>query len=125
MATDLDIATGDDLPTVEMLAGDSRTLAFQVVDASGNGVDITDATVTWGLFAREYLDADADAELTGSDSAVEIVTDDRVDTTNGEFEVRLAPGATDGIWGVWYHRPEVEQAGGSVASWRGSLIIES
>jgi len=125
MATDLDIATGDDLPTVEMLAGDSRTLAFQVVDADGTGVDISGATVTWGLFAREYLDDPADAELTGGDSGVEIVTDARVETTNGEFEVRLAPGATEDIWGRYYHRPEVEQQDGSVASWRGPLIIES
>jgi hypothetical protein len=54
---------------------------------------------------------------------VEIVTDNRVDSEAGEFELRLDPAATEDLWGVYYHRPEVEQSGGSTASWRGEVIV--
>lgn len=113
-----------ELPTIEdALAGDSRTLAFQVVDADGNGVDITAATVSWALFEREYQSDASDAVIDESDSEVSVVTDDGVDPTLGEFEVRLDPGATDALWGEFYHRPKVTQADGSVVSWRGELIL--
>jgi len=113
-----------ELPTIEdALAGDSRTLAFRVVDADGSGVDITPATVGWALFEREYQSESADAVIDESDSEVSVVTSGSVDPTLGEFEVRLDPGATDAVWGEFYHRPEVEQADGSVVSWRGELIL--
>lgn len=121
MATDLSIHDYD-LPTIEdYLAGDSRTLAFEVVNADGDAVDITDADVTWALYARAYQDSDP--LLDGDDGGVEIVTDDRVDTEAGEFEVRLDPEATEDHWGSFWHRPEVEQANGSTASWRGKLVL--
>lgn len=123
MSTDLSIRAFD-LPAVdEWLAGDSRTLAFQVVDGNGDPVDITDATVTWGLFERPYHTDPADAVLTGDDSGVVIVTDSRVDTTAGEFEVRLDPSATADLWGEFTHRPQVEQTDGSVASWLGDVTL--
>jgi len=113
-----------ELPRIEdALAGDSRTLAFQVVDADGNGVDITPATVAWALFEREYQSDASDAVIDESDSAVSVVTDDGVDPTLGEFEVRLDPGATDALWGEFYHRPILDQADGSSVSWRGPLIL--
>jgi hypothetical protein len=113
-----------ELPRIEdALAGDSRTLAFQVVDADGNGVDITPATVAWALFEREYQSDVSDAVIDESDSEVSVVTSGGVDPTLGEFEVQLSPGATDAIWGEFYHRPEVTQADGSVVSWRGELIL--
>lgn len=123
MSTDLSIRAFDLPPVEEWIAGDSRTLAFQVVDGAGTAVDITDATVSWALFDRPYHRADAEAVLTGDDSAVEVVTDSRVDTTNGEFEVRLDPAATADRWGSFTHRPEVEQPDGSVASWIGDVTL--
>lgn len=112
------------LPDIDdAFSGDSRTLSFQVTDGNGDGVDISNATVTWGLWDREYLDDDADAELTQADSGVEVVTDNRVDTSIGQFEIRLDPQATEDLWGDFYHRPAVEQSDGSVASWRGVLTI--
>ena len=42
-----------ELPAIEdAFAGDSRTLAFQVVDADGSGVDISGATVLGVLSLR-------------------------------------------------------------------------
>ena len=112
------------LPTVdEWLSGDDRALVFQVVDAEGNPVDISNATVAWALYTRPYTNDPADAVLTGDDSGVELVTDSRVDSANGEWEVRVDGAATDDIYGEYWHRPSVEQADGSEASWRGRVVL--
>jgi len=109
----------------EWLAGDNRVLAFQVVDAAGAGVDISGATVTWSLFGREYQSDPADAVLSDSDSGVEVVTDNRVDTSVGEFEVRIDGEATDDLWGEYHQRPRVEQTDGTEASWRGEVVLSA
>jgi hypothetical protein len=113
-----------ELPDIEeWLAGDDRTLAFQVVDADGNGIDIGSATVSWSLFEREYQTDSGDAVISGSDSDVELVTDSRVDTSIGEWEVRVDGEATDDLYGEYWHRPEVEMSDGTVAKWKGTAII--
>jgi hypothetical protein len=112
------------LPAIdEWLAGDDRTLAFQVSDDSGTGIDISEATVAWHLFDRPYVSDPAEAVIGGDDDGVEIVTDSRVDTTVGEFEVRIAGDATSDLYGAFTHRPVVTQADGSRASWRGEAIL--
>jgi hypothetical protein len=113
-----------ELPDIdEWLSGDDRTLQFVVTDGDGDPVDISGGTVSWGLWDRAYQDDPADAVLTGDDSGVEIVTDSRVDTTAGEFEVRIDGGATADLYGDYHHRPAVEQTDGSRASWRGEATI--
>jgi len=114
-----------ELPEIEdWLAGDDRTLAFQVVDGDGNAVDISTATVSFGLFDREYEDDAADAVVSDGDSSVEVVTDSRVDTVDGEFVVHIDGEATeDDIYGEYYQRAVVEQSDGTLASWRGRVII--
>lgn len=112
------------LPDIdEWLAGDDRTLAFQVTDAAGNGVDISQATIEWGLFDRPYVSDPAAAVIDGGDTDVEIVTDSRVDTTVGEFEVRIASTATEDLYGTFSQRPVVTQADGSSASWIGAVTM--
>jgi len=122
-----DISVYDfELPDVDdWLAGDDRVLAFTVTDDQGNGIDISNATVTWLLAEREYIDDDADAVLTQDDSGVEIVTDNRVDTSNGEFEVRIDGSATEDQYGEFYQRPQVEQTDGTVATWRGEVVLSA
>jgi nitrogen fixation protein FixH len=113
-----------ELPAIEeWLSGDDRALAFQVVDADGDGVDISNATVEWRLFERPYHDEAADAVLTGSDSGVELVTDSRVDSTIGQWEVRVDADATEDLWGEYWHRPRVTQMDESTASWRGRIEL--
>ena len=113
-----------ELPDIdERLSGDDLELAFRVTDADGNGVDISDATVSWGMWERPYEDDSADAILSDADSGVETVTDSRVDTQNGEWEVRIDGEATDDIWGEYWHRPRVEQSDGTEASWRGRIEL--
>jgi hypothetical protein len=112
------------LPEVsEWLSGDDRTLVFQVVDGDGNPVDISTASVEWNLYERAYNDDPTNAVLSGTDSGVELVTDTRVDTTNGEWEVRIDGAATADLYGTYYHRPAVEQTDASSASWRGEITI--
>jgi hypothetical protein len=113
-----------ELPAIEeWISGDDRTLAFQVVDDTGAAVDISNATPDWRLYARPYHDDPADAVLTGDDSGVEIVTDSRVDTTNGEWEVWVDGDATGDRWGNYWHRPVVEQPDGTRASWKGKIVL--
>jgi hypothetical protein len=113
-----------ELPTIEeWIAGDDRTLAYQVTDADENGVDISNADVTWRLFERAYQSDPADAVLSTADSDVTLVMDSRVDTSIGEFEVRVAGEATDALWGEFVQRPHVEQSDGTESSWRGDVIL--
>ena len=113
-----------ELPSIdEWFAGDDRTLAFTVTDADGNGIDISGATVEWALFDREYQDDPADAVISGADADVELVTDNRVDTSVGEFEVRVDGDATADLWGEYYHRPAVGQADDTRSEWRGDAIL--
>ena len=113
-----------ELPEIDSwLSGDDRALVFQVVDSDGTPVDISTATVEWFLFDRAYQDNPANAVLTGDDSGVELVTDSRVDSENGVWEVRIDGAASEDLYGGYYHRPAVEQSDGSRASWRGSLTI--
>ncbi len=115
-----------ELPDVDdWLSGDSRELAYQVVHANGDPIDISDASVSWALYRREYEDQPSDAVLSESDSGVEVITDSRVDSANGEFKVRVSASATEGLHGELYHRPEVEQQDGTTASWRGRVVIEA
>jgi hypothetical protein len=115
-----------ELPTVEdWISGDDRTLAFQVVDANGNAVDISNASVAWELYRRAYEDDPTNAVVTGSDSGVELVNDNRVDTSNGEWEVRIDGSVTDDEYGEYHQRALVTQADGTTATWRGRVVIES
>lgn len=113
-----------ELPTVDdWISGDDRTLAFTVTDDDGNGIDISTASVNWELYEYEYNDDTSNATLSGSDSGVELVTDSRVDSANGDWEVRLDGSATDDLWGEYYQRPRVVQSDGSQATWLGTVVI--
>ncbi|MFW5964381.1 MAG: hypothetical protein ACOCQM_05900 [Natronomonas sp.] len=111
-------------PVEEWISGDNRVLQFTVVDGVGDPVDISDAEMSWALYERAYQDDPDDAVLSDSDSGVEVVTDSRVDTEEGEWEVRIDADATaDDIWGEYWHRPSVEQVDDSRASWRGRVVV--
>lgn len=110
-----------DLPAIEeWIGGDDRVLAFAVVDADGNTLDISSYTLRWRLFERAYQTDQADAVLDEADSTVTVST---TDAANGKWEVEVDGDATDGEWGRYYHRPEIEQTNGDVASWRGTVIL--
>lgn len=112
-----------ELPDIDdWYAGDSRVLSFSVV-RNGVAVDLSTATISWALYGRAYQDSADAALLSDGDSGVEVVTDDRVDVENGEFEVRIDAAATEGLWGEYWHRPEIQQQDGTVAQWRGEVVL--
>lgn len=115
-----------ELPEItDWFAGDDRTVAFVVVDGNGDTVDISTATVSWSLFEKPYQTDAADAVLDGSDSGVELVTGSRVDTSAGEWEVRIDSDATSDLWGEYFMRPEVEDSDGGTAKWRGRVVLSA
>jgi hypothetical protein len=122
---DLSVSVFDLPDTEQWFAGDSRALEFQVVDGNGDPVPIPGATITWALFERAYQTDPADAVLSDGDAGVTVRTADIVDPEQGEFEVRVTPQATEGLYGEFYQRPVVEQSDGSTAAWRGSVVVEA
>jgi len=115
-----------ELPTVEdWISGDDRKLAFKVTDGEGNGIDIGDATVSWALYDRPYGDDTSNAVLTDGDADVDLVTSAGVDPTVGEWEVDVGGAATEEEWGEFTQRPKVEASDGTVATWRGTVLIEA
>ena len=107
----------------EWLSGDDRTLAFVVKDGDGNTVDISAATVTWALYERAYNDDPDDAVINQDAGTVDVVTDSRVDTADGEFEIRIDGDATADKYGEYWYRPVVEMSDGTRASWRGRIEL--
>jgi len=113
-----------ELPAVEeWITGDNRLLAFQVTDDAENPVDISNADIEWALYERPYEDNPSTAVATGEDADVVIVDDARVDTTNGEFEVRVEGTITEDLAGEYWQRPSVTQPDNTTATWRGKIIL--
>jgi len=104
-------------------ASDSRTLAFTVVFADGSTRDISSDEIEWYLLDKPY-ESDSDAIVDNDSTGIEIVTDNRVDTANGEFEVRVSPDALADEWGSVHQRIRIATAGGETdLSWRGEIIL--
>jgi hypothetical protein len=111
------------LPTIDGFpASDSRVLAFTVLLADGTPRDISDDTVEWYLLDKPYTDIQSPL-VSDSDPGVEVVTDSRVDTTAGEFEVRIDEGTLAGEWGSVYQRVRVDAIGETRQSWTGEVVL--
>ena len=121
MPNELDTTRKELPPIRDALSGDSRQLAFTVVDGDGNSVDISDADVEWSLHTRAY--AASETVLDGDDASVTIQTDGVIDPEEGEFRVDIDASASETLYGDYYHRPRIEQADGSVASWLGEIVL--
>lgn len=120
--TDLnaDVAT---IPEIDGFpASDSRRLEFTVLLADGSPRDISNDSVEWYLLDKPY-DPDADAIVDGTSTGVEIVTDSRVDTTNGEFQIRIGADTLAEEWGPVVQRVRIDAPGDTELSWRGDVIL--
>jgi len=106
----------------DWVAGDSHRIAFTVTQ-DGTPRDITDDEISWRLSRRPYQRTDT--VLDDSAAGIEVVTDTRVDTTNGEFEVRIDEGVTSDNWGEYWATVVVDPPGDSKQSWLGAVAIES
>jgi hypothetical protein len=111
------------LPTIDGFpASDARRLEYTVLLSDGTPRDISNDTPEWYLLGKPY-DNDADALVSDSDPDVEIVTDSRVDTTAGVFEVRIDPDALAGEWGPRYQRIRIDAPGDTRLTWEGEIIL--
>lgn len=86
----------------ELMAGDSRQLALQVLDEAGGVVDISGATVTWKL-----------AAWPGAPTAIVTKTCSVTDGPNGKFNFTLAPDDTKDLDGSYYHEARVKDSTGN------------
>lgn len=103
-------------------AGDSRRLEFTVVFADGTPRDVSDDTIEWYLLDKPYDDI-ANAIVDGDDPGVEVVTDNRVKTDEGEFDVRIDEDTLTGEWGSLYQVVRVDAPGETRQSWTGEVIL--
>lgn len=111
------------LPTIDGFpASDSRVLAFTVLLDDGTPRDISDDTVEWYVVEKPYTDIQT-AIVDDASAGVEVVTDSRVDTTAGEFEVRIDEGTLAGSWGSVYQRVRVDAPGETRQSWTGEVVL--
>jgi len=101
---------------------DSRRLEFTVLLSDGTPKDISEDTPEWYLLGKPYHD-DSEAIIDDSDPGVEIVTDTRIDTAAGEFEVRIDPETLVGEWGPVTQRVRLSAGGGTTISWRGRIVL--
>lgn len=107
------IGTEDD----QYIEGDSLRIDATVTE-DGSAKDLQGATVNFGI-GEDY---GSQVELSDSDSGIQANV---TDTTNGEIEVVINDGVTDGMAGYWVYEIEVEDAGGQVVTvTRGDFVIE-
>lgn len=94
-------------------AGDAHTIVITVTDDSGNTVDITNANgIEWYLKEHSsHNDSDALITKTLSGTGITIT-----DGANGEFEVTIDTGETDGMRGQKYHVSRIADSTGDVST---------
>lgn len=95
-----------------MYAGDSRTLTIAVVDGDGAAVNLTGASIEWGLWS----DADATTLLISKSTSSGITILTQSGDTLGKFRVTLAPADTSGLQGDYRHEAEVTDGAGNIST---------
>ena len=104
-------------------AGDSRTLEFTVVvDDNATPKDISQDDIRWFLLDKPYRSA-TESTLGPNSDGVDIITDQLVDPTAGEFRVDIAADATDGEWGDYWQLVVVDPPGDSQQTWQGRVLV--
>jgi len=91
----------------ELYAGNAKTLHFEIVDEDGAVVDITGATIAWGVSTHE----NSKSKLFSYTSPTNITI---TDAANGKFDVSVLASNTAALKaGDYHHQAEVTDAGGN------------
>lgn len=98
----------------EMVQGDTVALDFSIVDAAGDAVDLTGATVRWQMSRS----VQATAILSKSVGSGITVTN----AAGGLFTVDLAPADTVDLAGTFYYEAEIIDASDNVSTVRTGQI---
>jgi hypothetical protein len=104
-----------------MVAGDTKTIVFNVKDSGGAALDLTGATIRWGLCAYAASGAIAEAALLTKSVGSGITV---TDAAGGVCQVALSAAnttATPRMSGRYYHELEVT-SGGVVSTVHRGLI---
>jgi hypothetical protein len=100
-------------------AGDDVRLEVTVTDEDGSAVDLSGATVVWGLARRPTADA-ALVEKSTDTGGITIT-----DAASGEFAIEVEATDTEGLEGTFYHEAELTDSGGSVSTvLTGQFVID-
>lgn len=95
-----------------MYAGDSRTLTIAVVDGDGAAVDLTGATIEWGLWSETDPATLLISKSTSSGIAILTQSGD----TLGKCRVTLSPANTSALQGDYRHEAEVTDGAGNIST---------
>lgn len=110
-------------PVEGHIAGDSIIFGPFTVIKDGSPRDLSNDTIEWYLHDDEHpLDADS-ALFAHTDDVVEITEVADSGFTDGRFQVQVAEGATNDLFGTQYQRAIVETAGGKKQTWLGSVEV--
>lgn len=88
-------------------SGDKKIVAFSIVDADGNPLDLSDYGVEW-LMQEDQYDYNPFIERSTTDSSI-IITD----VPNGQGYFTLEPEDTESVQGRYYHELFVTKVDGS------------
>lgn len=92
----------------EIRTGDDLDLDFTATDSdTGNALDITSATLRWRMADSPYSSVRISKSSTAGSSEVAIV-----DSTAGQYTVKLRVGDLSGLSGVFYHEAEIVDSEG-------------
>jgi len=91
----------------EMYSGDTHHLDITVRDADGALMDLTGATIEWGLY-------DQDGTVLVSKSTGSGIT--LTDPVNGVFRVTISPADTESLGGIYRHEAQVTDLADQVAT---------
>lgn len=98
--------------------GDSLTLEVTTKMPDGSRVDLTNSDIQWVL-AKSAADTPELSKDTAS-GGIEVV-----DGPNGEFNVTVDAGDTEGLVGEYYHEAEIrDSAGNEFTIFVGTILIE-
>ena len=97
-----------------MYQGDSKTIAYSVVDGDGAAVDVSGASVTFAI-ARN-LETTAVLTKTSATSAVVV--------SGSSVTVTLSAADTAALFGLYFHELQITDSSGNVSTTRGMVNVE-
>lgn len=88
------------LPTIDIIAGSTQVLNFEVFDKKGNPMDLEGASVLW------YLAQFGNTEVSVLEPVIGEIVKDNV------FRINLTSNMTKNLSGTFVHQPLIKDIGG-------------
>lgn len=106
------------MTTQSIYAGDDERLEFELLDESGDPLDLIGIDLHWALAVGPRQSIKLEATTTDTDDGTEKNAEiDLVDDGDGRFDVVLEPEATRDLGGrTYYHELNIRDAAGKVST---------